>query len=98
MQQPQDTKAVVGSNVFFPCTYIGTRGVPRWIIKTSHVVSQLPLGHSYNGTGLMVHGVDVFMNATQYQCCFVIHTGQGVLESICSSAGMLFISAGTKFS
>jgi len=96
MQQPQDTKAVVGSDVFFPCTYTGTRGVPHWLINQFiHVVSQLPSGHSYNGTGLIIHQVDVFMNATEYQCCFELHTGQGVIKKTCSSAGMLIISAGT---
>ena len=96
MQQPQDTKTIVGSNVFFPCTFTGTRGAPHWLInQIRHVVSQLPLGHSYNGTGLIVHRVGVSMNATEYQCCFSIYTGRGEFEPTCSSAGMLIISAGT---
>ena len=98
MRKPQDTKAVVGNNAFFPCIYTGTRGVPHWLINQTitHVVSQLPLGHSYNGTGLIVHNVDVSINATTYQCCFEIHTGEGFIEETCSSPpGMLIINAGT---
>ena len=96
MEQPHDTKAVVGNNAFFPCTYTGTRGVPHWMInQMTHVVSRLPSGHSYNGTGLIVHKVDVSINATTYQCCFEIHAGQGFIEQTCSSSGMLIINAGT---
>ena len=96
MHEPQDTKAVIGKNAYFPCTYIGTTGVPDWLLNQTdmHPVSALPLGHSYNGTGLIVHHVNISMNATRYQCCFEAHVGQGVIDYICSSVGMLIISAG----
>ena len=93
IHQPQDTKAVSGTDAFFPCTYTGTRGVPHWSVNQtrSYPVSALPSGHSHNDTGLIVHSVDISMNATKYQCCFEFHVGQGVIEPICSSVGMLII-------
>ena len=93
MHQPQDTEAVSGNDAFFPCTYTGTRGAPYWVVNQTHTypVSALPPGHSHNGTGLIVDNVDISMNATKYQCCFEFHVGQGVIEPICSSVGMLII-------
>ena len=94
--QPQDTKAVVGENVFFPCTYFGTREVPHWLVNctSTHTVSTLPSGHSHNGTGLTVHNVDISMNGSKYQCCFEVYIGGGVFNETCSSIGRLIISAG----
>ena len=93
IHQPQDTTTVSGNDVFFPCTYTGTRGVPHWLVNqtSAHFVSALPSKHSYNGSGLIVHNVEVSMNATKYQCCFELHLGQGVIDDICSSVGMLLI-------
>ena len=93
IRQPQDTKAVSGNDAFFPCTYTGTSGAPHWSVNQtrSYPVSALPSGHSHNNTGLIVHSVDISMNATEYQCCFEFHVGQGVIKPICSSVGMLII-------
>ena len=100
VREPQDTKAVSGNDAFFPCTYTGTRVVPHWSVNQTRAypVSALPSGHSHNDTGLIVHSVDISMNATEYQCCFEFHVGQGVIKPICSSAGMLIIiTTGQKF-
>ena len=100
VREPQDTKAVSGNDAFFPCTYTGTRGAPHWSVNQTRAypVSALPSGHSHNDTGLIVHSVDISMNATKYQCCFEFHVGQGVIKPVCSSAGMLIIiTAGQKF-
>ena len=94
--QPHDTNAVVGENVFFPCTYFGTREVPHWLVNctSTHTVSTLPSGHSHNGTGLTVHNVDISMNGSKYQCCFEVYIGGGVFNETCSSIGRLIINAG----
>ena len=99
MHQPQDTEAVSGNDAFFPCIYTGTRGAPHWVVNQTRAypVSALPSGHSHNDTGLIVHSVDISMNATKYQCCFEFHVGQGVIKPICSAVGMLtIITTGQK--
>ena len=93
LREPQDTKAVSGNDAFFPCTYTGTGGVPHWLVNQTRTypVSALPPRHDHNGTGLIIHSVDISMNGTKYMCCFEVHVGLGVIERICSSAGMLII-------
>ena len=95
-QQPEDTEAVIGNTAYFPCTYNGTRGVPFWVVNESYAypVNTLPPNHRYNGSGLIVYNVDIWMNGTKYQCCFQ-HLEQGDIVKTCSSEGTLtIISAG----
>ena len=93
IRQPQDTKTVNGNNAFFPCTYTGTSRVPHWLVNQTrtYLVSALPPGHSYNGTGLIVHSVDALLNATKYKCCFEFYLGEGIINDRCSSEGMLIV-------
>ena len=94
IHQPQDTVVSIGSSAFFPCTYSGTRTVPHWKVNnTRYTESALPSGLMYNGTGLIVHNVDLSMNATKYKCCFEIHLGWGMIHEPCSSEGTLIINS-----
>ena len=97
--EPQDIEVVIGNNAFFPCTYNGTRRVPHWVMdKITYSVSALPPGFVYNSTGLLAFTVDMSMNATKYKCCFEVHLGQGIINEICSSEGMLIINnAGERY-
>ena len=94
IRQPQDTVVSIGGNAFFPCTYNGTRAVPHWVVNnTGYTESALPSGLIYNGTGLIVHNVNLSTNATKYKCCFEGHQGQGIINGTCSSEGTLIISS-----
>ena len=92
IQQPKNVTVNENTDAFFPCTYFGTTDVPTWRINDNDfVTSGLPPKHSYNGTGLVVHNVDLSLNNYSYSCFFLVYAGQGGFIYIGSNTGFLNI-------
>ena len=87
--QPSDVTAPPGSDVFFPCTYIGISAniLPQWRINGELFFSNsLPPRHFYNGTGVLVLNIDESMNMNSYICLFDLTSGYYV-----STTGQLLV-------
>ena len=93
VEEPQNVTVPEGVDVFFPCSYQGISGVPTWrISKQVFISSDLPPKHSFNGSGLIVHNVDLSLNMTSYSCFFSVYQGGGTIRDIESRTGFLIIA------
>ena len=84
---PPTTK-YYNSDTFFPCTYTSTRGVPE-TRKVHTLWVHCHQSTAKFGSRLIVHNVELAMNAIKYQWNFTFK--QGVTDDICSSVGMLLV-------
>ena len=97
IQQPQNVTVSEGADAFFPCSYLGTSGVPSWKINNKvFVTSPLPSRHLYNGSGLVVSNVDLSLNMSSYSCFFTVYIN-GEFMDIKSNTGFLIIGLHKPF-
>ena len=97
--EPGNIEAMCGAEsvIVFPCEHkFGSTVHPLWIINNkTHYLSQLPVGHFYDGKVLSVKNPKPKQNNTSYQCIVESPPALQNAEDTCyyrSTVGYLWIT------
>ena len=98
--EPKNVTVGIGKDAYFPCVYGGSNTIPFWNISSTSgwklvSINRLPPKHYYNGTGIIVWGIDASHNMTSYSCLFQLFDRERLTFS--SNIGTLIVTEDITF-